>query len=559
MSTTNPETRLADYLRPLLTRKWLILIAVLVTTGVVYAYYRHKPNVYTASTLVYVLVPGDPVTGDLNYQQTDRQVVDQATLLDSRSTASLVARLIGFRGSPDVLLGQISVTSQPGEDFVQFTAHSGTPNGAARVANGFADAFAALVNGSEGARVNAALKFSQQQLAALGTGFRNSSVRADLVAQVERLQLEQKAPVVIAKPVEAALPPAGPSSPKPVRNAFFAFALSLVLAIAVAYGLERFDRRLKTPEEMERAFGAPMLAVLPHSGAPLEARDGEALLSSDFREPFRVLRTNIELAALDAPPRTIVITSAMPGEGKSTVARNLALAIRETGRRVAVVGLDLRHPSLAGIFGVPNGPGLTDVLRGDVELQEVEIDVPVRLPALADLLRSRGVGRWANDRRVADQPGENGAGANGSSEANQPQHSGVTLVLGGPRPANPPAVMASDRLKEVLDELAAHHDVVLIDTSPLLAVSDTVPLLRYADAVLLVGRLGLTTRDTAKRLTEFLDRVPDRNVLGVVANDLSRIDADGYGYGYGYGSYGQEDTSVESGQPPPRKRSKLSI
>jgi Mrp family chromosome partitioning ATPase len=110
--------------------------------------------------------------------------------------------------------------------------------------------------------------------------------------------------------------------------------------------------------------------------------------------------------------------------------------------------------------------------------------------------------------------------------------------------------MASERLAELLDELRERYDVVVIDSAPLLAVTDTVPLVRYADATLLVGRLGVTTRDTARRLMEFVSRVPGVTLLGVVANDLPRLDAEAYGYGYGYGIYGDEG----EGRPTKRKR-----
>jgi protein-tyrosine kinase len=100
-------------------------------------------------------------------------------------------------------------------------------------------------------------------------------------------------------------------------------------------------------------------------------------------------------------------------------------------------------------------------------------------------------------------------------------------------------VLASERLAEVLDALRERYDVVLIDSAPVLAVTDTVPLLRYADASLFVSRLDVTTRDTARRLMEFLSRITDLNLLGIVANDLSRYEAGAYGYGYGYG-YGDE-------------------
>ena len=273
-----------------------------------------------------------------------------------------------------------------------------------------------------------------------------------------------------------------------------------------------------------------MLAVLPHVDKPSLTQNGSSELSGDFREPFRILRTNVELAAVDTPPRTIVVSSAMPGEGKSTVVRNLALAFHESGKRVAVVDLDLRHPALAGLFGVPLGRGVTDVLRRDVKLEDVMLQIGSGVPVFDEFVETNGAA-------------SNGANGHHTSTA----ESGVTLLLAGAPPANPPAVLASQRIVEILDELCDRYDIVLIDSAPLLAVSDTVPLLRYADATLIVGRLGVTTRDTAKRLTEFLGRVPDVTLLGVIANDLSRREAGAYGYGYGYG-YGSSDTKDDRRQ-----------
>src|SRR5215469_3664932 len=185
MDQSNAEQRFADYLRPLITRKWMILIAVVLTTGVVFAYYSHKPNVYTASTLVYVLNQGDPVTGAIS-PSTDRQVQDQATLLDSRATAAIVAHRIGFQGTPQDLLKQVALTSQPGEDFVQVTATAGSAQEAATIANGFSDSFVKLVNGSNSKLVAAALRLSQAQLDALPRGQANSATRGVLATQIER-------------------------------------------------------------------------------------------------------------------------------------------------------------------------------------------------------------------------------------------------------------------------------------------------------------------------------------------------------------------------------------
>jgi uncharacterized protein involved in exopolysaccharide biosynthesis len=122
---TNPRLRIADYVRPLTSRWWLILVAVVVATGGVYAYFARKPNVYSASTLVYVTQPGNPVTGVQAAAPTDRDVADAAALLATPANAAAVARQMGYRGSPESLLGQVSVTSKQGEDFVQISAQNG--------------------------------------------------------------------------------------------------------------------------------------------------------------------------------------------------------------------------------------------------------------------------------------------------------------------------------------------------------------------------------------------------------------------------------------------------
>lgn len=435
----------------------------------------------------------------------------------------------------------MSITSKQGEDFIQVTAVDGSPVQAARIANAFAQQFVASLQDTYRARISEAIQLVRSEIAQTPSGSPGQISRGALLNQLNNLQVALKVPTVVAQQVDPALPPAAPSYPKPARNALFALLISLVAAIALAYGLERLDRRLKTPDDLERSYGEPLLAVLPHTDAPAQLLGESSALGADFREPFRVLQTNIALAAVDAPPRTIVISSAMPGEGKSTVVRNLALAICESGRSVAVVDLDLRHPALARLFGVRLGPGMTDVLRRDAELKDVSVRVGTTLPSVYELV--------AGERPAAiTKNGSNGHGPR------VPESTGMTLVLGGARPANPPAVLASERLAEVLDELRASYDVVLIDSAPVLAVSDTVPLLRYADAAVIVGRLGETTRDTAKRLREFLARVPELNWLGVVANDLPRTDAGAYGYGY----YGVDDQPSKRGRGREQEAPELS-
>ena len=551
------QGRLADYLRPLKSRWWVVVAAVVIATGAIYAYEAHKPNIYTASTLVYYQDPGDPVSGVQSAPQTDRNVLDEATLLYSRGTAAIVARRIGWQGTPEKLLKSVAISSKQGEDFIQITAQAGRAPDAANIANQFgATLVKLLVNGIH-SRLQKSLGLIDRELASLPQTAANLAERAQLQVEQNQLRVALSDPPLISKQVDPALAPAAPSSPKPARDAVFALILSLIGAIALVYGMERFDRRLKNPEDMERAYGRPLLSVLPHSAQPDARLHGHASVGREFREPFRVLRTNLELESLDAPPRTIIVSSAMPGEGKSTVVRNLALAFRETGKRVVVVDLDLRHPSLHLKFGCAPSLGITEVLRHEVSLDDAISSIGVGLdPMAAFMLRKpngdKGLpGGGPEPESAPGNAGGNGTNGTGANGRHAPD-ADVALLSSGAKPANPAVVLASDRLIEVLDELKARFDIVLIDTAPVLAVSDTVPLLRYADAALFVGRLDFTTRDTARRLIEFLPRVPDLNVLGIVANDLSRGDAAGYGYGYGYGSYGDQHDG--DGDGPARSR-----
>jgi Mrp family chromosome partitioning ATPase/capsular polysaccharide biosynthesis protein len=518
------ELHIADYVRPMWQRKWLILVAVVLATTGVYAYYANKPDVYRASTLVYTKDPGDPVTGAASQAGSDRSVQNQAALLYSRDVARSVNRAINFPGSPEALLNAVKIEARAGEDFVVITARAPSGQLAADIVNGYAREFASVSNEQNLRRIRKARGVAQQQLDSLPNTEENQITREGLASEVRRLDLALAVPPATTQQVDRALPPSEPVEPKPVRNAGFAFVLSLILAITLAFGMERFDRRIKRPEDVEVAYRLPLLAVLPHSNEPDTKADDLISLSPVFREAFRALRSNIELATLDAPARTILVTSAGPSEGKSTVARNLALVFRETGKRVAVVEADLRRPSLANLFGQEAREGLTEVLTGDAPLASVTNHVPVQVPGLETLNRLSS---------AEENESNNGNSANGGDN---PAKGTISLILSGARPANPPAVLAANRVHEVLDEIAAQHDVVIIDSAPLLAVTDTVPLLRYADSVLLVGR---TTRDTARRVVEFVSRVPDVPILGVVANDLSNLEATGYGYGgYGYGGYG---------------------
>jgi Mrp family chromosome partitioning ATPase/capsular polysaccharide biosynthesis protein len=513
------ELHARDYLRPVLTRKWIVLLIVLLATGGTYAFYSREPPVYEASTKIFVGNSSGPVEGAAP-SISDRTIQNQATLLKSREVAVAVADRLGRRSEATKLAASVAAQPSSGSDFVLITAHRPTARDAALVANAFAQAFVDIRSRAQRAEITKAIRETRAQLDSLPARQRNDADRAALRETIRRLQLSLAVPPGSAKQVDPALAPASPIAPRPKRNALFALVLSLIAAIALAFGLERFDRRLRRIEDVEPLYRLPLLAVLPHSEDVALRIDSQAALSPPFKESFRQLRANIQLAAISRPLKRILVTSAISGEGKSIVVRNLAIAFRESGLRVAVVDADLRRPALARLFSEEPPHGLTDVLTGGQSLGEALVTVPVH---------ARGLGTLAQIQALPT-PATNGApGDAAKSEV-------ISLLAAGPQPANPPAVLATERTRLVLNEVADQHDIVLIDSPPLLAVSDAVSLAPEVDAVIVVARLGLTTRDTARNAAELLARIPGAQPIGAIINDVSKFEGYGYGYGYGYGS-----------------------
>jgi receptor protein-tyrosine kinase len=524
------DLRIADYLRPILGRKWLILAIVVIVTGGTYLYYDQQPRQYTASTRIFVNTsPGADTTGagQSVLPTTDRTTQNQATLLASREVAQRVAKRL--KRSPDSVKG-VTATPIAGSDFVTITAVRPSGAEAALFANAFAQEFLELRLAERRTSVQKALAAARQQLRDLPRTAANAPERAVAEGNVRRLQLALSLPTGDAEQLDPAIAPTVATSPKPTRNAIFAFFLSIIAAVGLAFGLERFDRRLKSVDDAEPAYGLPLLAVVPHSDAAAMLVDNRAALSPDCREGFRHLRTNLQLEGLNEPIRRILVTSALPREGKSTVVRNLALAFAESGQRVAVIDADLRRPTLTKLFATPTESGLTTVMTGADTIESSMVRVPIHAPGLETLAQIE-----ATTTTMTGQPGTviNGDDQEGPS---------LGLLASGPAPANPQAVLAARRTAMVIKDISDHHDILLIDSPPLTVVSDALAIAPHVDAVVFVVRLGVTTKEGAKRAAELLKRVPSARAVGIVVNDLTGPDSDSYGYGYGYG-YGNIDES----------------
>lgn len=287
--------------------------------------------------------------------------------------------------------------------------------------------------------------------------------------------------------LQRATVPGAPIRPNRVQNILFVGALGLFFGLCLALLQELFDDRINSPEEAERVLHLPSLGMIP-----LVEEEGLRLIRdissfSPLMEAYRSLRTNINFAAVGSPVRSIVITSSQPAEGKSTTVANLAMAMALDSKRVIIVDADLRRPSMHKLFKVDSSPGLTDVLVGNCDLDQV--------------IRPTGVDN-------------------------------VSVISAGSPPPNPAELLGSSAMGRLLADLESRCDVVLFDSPPTLAVADSAVLASRTNGVILVVGYGETKKASTKKALDSLSRA-NANILGTV---LNRMEGPTAGYYY-YGKY----------------------
>jgi Mrp family chromosome partitioning ATPase len=300
--------------------------------------------------------------------------------------------------------------------------------------------------------------------------------------------------------VQRAEPPSDPSSPKPLLFAILGGALGMVLGLGLALASEQRDRRVRRTDQLEDALGLPLLAVVPRSRALGQRTEWGGRDAAGDEEPFRRLRASLRHGAGDAELRSVLVTSARAGSGKTTVATHLAAAAAAGGHaRVLLIEADLRRPRLAALLGLPPEEGLSKLLES------------------ADPL-----GQTVSDQvfRISLAGGSNGSGPNGRAEL------GFDALPAGAPPADPSELLDSSRMGELLRAARTCYDLIVIEAPPPTLVSDAIPLMKQADGVVVVGRLG---RESDPELRELRDELKRFGVtpVGAVAN-FSRRAANPY-------------------------------
>ncbi len=506
---------LRDYLNVLRARKWTIVQAVIVVTLAAVVLSLLQPPVYEGEAKV--LISESDAAAALFGQvlpelssQPERALQTQVQLMQMRPLLESTIRRLDLKMTPEDLADAVVVRALGQTNVVSIVAQAGEADRARDIANTLADEFVGWSMDYKRASIRAAISEVESRLseaerriieiaerredegpsdaldAQLGIA---SGAYGTLVEQLEQLkineQLETGSGTVVSPAVRAAVA----VEPSPARNAILGFAVGLVFGLAMAFLYEYLDNTIKGREEAEAIFGAPVLGTIP--GEKLEKGETRRLsilthVGSPAAEAYRVLRNNLDFVNFDRQVKRILVTSAAPTEGKSTVAANLAAGLAQAGHKVVLVNCDFRKPTTAQYFAVSQMIGLSDVLMGTTTLK---------------------------------------------SALQRPREDLDLLVLtSGKLPPNPSEILASSKMGELVESLEDWADWVIMDSPPLLAVADGAAVSRWVDGVLLVTRGGVSTREGARRSVDMLKRVGAR-VIGVVAWGLEPNPA-GIGYGY---------------------------
>jgi len=438
---------LVQFIGMLRRRVALILVCIAAGTAGGIFYNHHASPVYQATTRVFLIAPdttdlGQTIGGTV---LAANQAITYASVAKSRAVAGRIVDSLGLNVTPAEVAKHLSAVVEANTLILDINATAHT----AGAAQSLADA-AARALGDEIVDLQA------------GSTSKITSRILD-VAELPKTPISPNAPLDITLGV----------------------LLGIISGLTAAAVLEALDCTVKTTAHSDLLFGAPMLAAIPRrrGGMLVVSRDSD----SGEAEPYRTLRTAVRFVAPDQPIRTLLVTSASPGDGKTTTAANLAVAIALAGERVIVVDADLRRARLASAFGLDNSVGLTSLVLGSATLAEA-------------------AQQWDRD---------------------------LNVVASGPLPPNPSEIVGSQLFNQILKSLTEVADLVVIDAPPVLPVTDAVAIAAQVDGVLLVARHGKTLRSAASEARRKLTGV-GANVVGYVLNAVPARDSLAYYAEYDY-------------------------
>ncbi|WP_243657815.1 polysaccharide biosynthesis tyrosine autokinase [Parafrankia sp. BMG5.11] len=453
---------LRDYVR-VLRRSWLLVLTCALLGGLLAATATWRAARIYAATVTMIVSSSDNSEGVATAYQggllSQQRVKSYANLVASERVAAAVIEQLKLDDSPSGLRGRIQAQAIPDTVLLRAVVRDADPGRARSIADAVGEAF------------------------------------SEAVARIEQ-PVADEPPSVRVRVWEHAKLPTTPVSPQPVRNIALGLLLGLLISIGAAFLRHRLDTSVTGEADADSVTGLPNLAMINYDSSsgrrPLIIHAGP---HSPRAESFRQLRTNLQFVDVDTAPRSILVSSSVPGEGKTTTACNLAIALAQGGARVCLVEGDLRRPSFGEYLGIESAAGLTSVLIGAADLD--------------DVLQPWGEGRVGDGR--------------------------VEVLPSGPIPPNPSELLGSRNMSDLIEVLHSRFDIVLIDAPPLLPVTDAAVLATRVDGTLLVARVGRTRREQLHRAAETL-RAVDARMIGTVLNMVPTKGLNAHYYGR-YESY----------------------
>jgi polysaccharide biosynthesis transport protein len=488
----------------MLRRHWRLIVGVVFASVLVFvAVHERTTKTYTATASV--AFQSDTLTDSalgistVTSSEPQREADTEVLIAHSAEVAHAVGEQLKLPDTPDELLAQVKVEAAPTADVLNILATTQDPQTSATLANAFAAQYIAFRTKAQLAGISGAEEKVREQMKALPTG---SPERETLEQSLARLGSLQAAAASGTNIIGRATPPTSPDGAGVSESVVIGVLVGAAIAFALVFLLESLDRRVKAAADFGRGYRLPVLAGIPRtSPPPLSDRDSVLL------EPYRILRTALGFSAVTRRLNTVLVTSAVAGEGKTTVAVNLARVVALSGRRTVLVELDLRRPGTFGTIDLAAQQGATTAIAGAAQVRSL---LTKPLPDLPNLL----------------------------------------VLPSGALPHNPSELLGASRVREILTELAADDTMVIIDAPPLNPVADTQVLLDNPaiDGAVVVARLDRTTRDDVRHARSILDRHSTQPV-GVVVTGVRDAGR------YGYSSY--ESAPRQSRRARRRERSKI--
>jgi non-specific protein-tyrosine kinase len=499
-NTTDSSLSIMEYVSIVWHWAWLIILIIIVVAGATYIINSRQTPIFESTTQLLVSDPPGTqnVTSSTIVTTSNSTSTYSAMLTDTPVLENVIADL-KLSLSPPILREAITVSIVPNTQIISVSVMDPDPALARKIADTIGIEFQKRIQGIQQARYSASEKSRQDLIDKLNSDLLAATDSAQISKLNDQIASAQTSldQVVLAEAqsstnviqIEPASTPDTPISPRTLANTLLAVVIAGMLSVGGILAVDFLDDSIKNPEEITTKFGIPVLGIISRhmieDGKPITVGQPRSPIS----ESFRALRTNIQYASVTHQIRTLIITSPTPQDGKTTISVNLSVVLAQSGKKVILIDGDMRRPQIDKRLKLPNRSGLSGLF----------------LRPLEDL------------EGTVEKTGTEG----------------LSVITSGQIPPNPSELLSSQKMAQILEKINETCDIVVIDTPPVLSVTDSVALSTMVDGVLLVAKPGQTKLATFKQSVEQIRRVGG-NILGVVLNGIEPRSAR---YGYYYRQY----------------------